>query len=185
MRKLILSLVLLFSFVIVEASTPTMQLTKLYEGTIGNKTKNAIDSAVKFGGRIYDSLVVTVPYGACPLFEGMPQDSTAIRYGNHGICIDVVNDSVAKNKPDSVYVETYLNFLTTDGRLITTGLVLNKTWVMSGNSTFNIDPANTTFKTYMMRQEYFRATLTIKIYIGYRKTLNKVTVYKYNRNSRG
>lgn len=177
---------MILSFVSANASVnTTMQLTKLYEGTVGNKLRSFSEPVVKFGGNAYDSLVITVPYGACPLFEYVPNDSTAIRYGTHGICIDVVNDSVAHNKPDSVYVETYLNFLTVDGRLINSGLVVNKTWAMSGNSTFNIDPANTTFATYMMRQSYFRATLTIKIYIGYKKTMSKVTIYKMYQNGKG
>ena len=184
MRRFITFIFLFFATVALNA-VPTRQLTKLYDGTVGSKTKYVSEPVTVFGGKVYDSLIVTVPYGECPLFEEGPNDSTAIRYGSHGISVEAVNDSVAKGKPDSVYVVMTLNFLTTDGGHINSGEVLHKGWVQGANSTFNIDPANANFKTYMMRQEYFRATLTIKIYLGYPRTLNKVKIYKYYRNNKG
>ena len=185
MRKFTVVLVLFFMALIANA-VPTRQLTKLYDGTAGSKTAFVPASpGTVFGGKVYDSLIVTVPYGECPLFSEGPNDSTAIRYGSHGISIEVSNDSIAKGKPDSVYVVMTLNFLTPDGRNISNGQVLTKKWIESANSTFNINPADANYKTYMMRQEYFRATLTIKIYMGYPRTINKVKVYKYFRNNQG
>ena len=186
MRKFITFLFLFFAAVVLNAQVnTTRQLTKLYDGTIGSKTKYVSVIDTVFGGAVYDSLVVTVPYGECPLFSEGPNDSTAIRYGSHGISVEAINDSSNAGRPDSVYVVMVLNFLTPDGRNISSGEVLRKGWVQSANSTFNIDPANANFKTYMMRQEYFRATLTIKIYLGYPRTINKVKVYKYYRNNKG
>ena len=184
MRRFITFIFLCFATVALNA-VPTRQLTKLYDGTIGSKTKYVSTPDTVFGGVTYDSLVVTVPYGECPLFSEGPNDSTAIRYGSHGISVETTNDSSMVGKPDSIYVVMVLNFLTPDGRNISSGEVLRQGWVQGANSTFNIDPANANFKTYMMRQEYFRATLTIKIYLGYPRTLNKVKVYKYYRNNKG
>ena len=184
MRRFIIFIFLFFATVALNA-VPTRQLIKLYDGTIGSKTKYVSTPDTVYGGKVYDSLVVTVPYGECPLFSEGPNDSTAIRYGSHGISVEATNDSSNVDKPDSVYVVMVLNFLTPDGRNISSGEVLHKGWVQGANSTFNIDPANANFKTYMMRQEYFRATLTIKIYLGYPRTLNKVKIYKYYRNNKG
>ena len=82
MRRFITFLFLFFATVALNA-VPTRQLTKLYDGTIGSKTKYVSTPDTVFGGVTYDSLVVTVPYGECPLFSEGPNDSTAIRYGSH------------------------------------------------------------------------------------------------------
>lgn len=187
MRKLAIFIVLFFGALIANAQmNTTRQTTKLFDRIVGSKTAFVpTNPAVVFGGKVYDSLIVTIPYGTCPLFLDAPHDSTAIRYGSHGISVQVTNDSTRKDRPDSVYVVMTLNFLTSDGGLINSGKILEKKWIQSANSTFNIDPADVNYKTYMMRQEYFQATLTIRIYMGYPRTLNNVRIYKYFKNNKG
>lgn len=193
MRKFITFLFLFFATVALNAQVnTTRQLTKIFDKVVGSKTKYSLEPVTKFGGKVYDSLIVTVPYGDCPLFTEGPLDSTAIRYGSHAITVEVTNDSSdivcpveLTHKADSVYVELYLNFHGVDGSLINTGKVLSKGWTVCANSTYNIAPNDIGYATYMMRQEYFRATLTIKIYLGYKKTPCKVRVYKRYRNDKG
>ena len=171
-------LVVFFLAIGMNAQNTTMtRLVEVWKGTCGSKNK-AVPSELntKAGGKVYDSLFVDIPYGECPSHDIL--DSTGIRYGDHIIYIQAQNDSVAKNKPDSVYVEAYLVFMTPEGRIVNTGYVLQKGWISSGAATNSIDPENTTFATYMMCQYYAKANLYVKIYTGYPKTPSLIRVWK-------
>lgn len=187
MKKLILFCIAMLMTFTAYSQETSIKTIEVFGGIVGNKLKTVpVDSlvATKAGGKVYDSLIVTLPYGDCPDFSKVKMDSTGIRYGEHIIGVRALNDSVAKNKADSVYVEISLQFETPDGKPTHSGLVLTKGWTTYGAATNAIDPANTTFKTYMMCQSYFKASIIIKAYAGYKKTASKVTVWKYYRPKR-
>ena len=122
MRKLKVFLVVFFLAIGMNAQDVPTKLVELWKGTCGSKSNTGPDSSmVKAGGNVYDSLLIKIPYGECPTYE--IHDSTGIRYGDHIIYVQALNDSVSKWKVDSVYIEVYLNFMTPDGQQVSTGYI--------------------------------------------------------------
>ena len=178
MRKFLV--IVLFLFSIVSAYSQGIRVTEVYSVAFGSKLKTPFTGATKAGGSVYDSLIVSVPYGECPSFERSITDSMYSRYGEHFISVQAPNDSTSKNKADSTYIEIYLDFFTPDGIFINSGLVLTKKWTDKANATNNVIPPSP-----LMSMSFFKANLTIKLYQGYKNTISKVKIYKYYKPKKG